>query len=70
MGGGELKDERQYVRKMGLCRNVWFFFIGPCVGFMVFISMLQVLERLVEEGSVCGCVLMGIVLVVVTMKKG
>jgi hypothetical protein len=37
---------------------------------MVFISMLQVLERLVEEGSVCGCVLMGIVLVVVTMKKG
>jgi hypothetical protein len=37
---------------------------------MVFISMLQVLERLVEEGSVYGCVLMGIVLVVVTMKKG
>jgi hypothetical protein len=58
------------LEKWGFVEMFGFFFIGPCVGFMVFISMLQVLERLVEEGSVCGCVLMGIVLVVVTMKKG
>jgi membrane protein DedA with SNARE-associated domain len=46
------------------------FFCWSLCWFYGFFSMLQVLERLVEEGSVCGCVLIGIVLVVVTMKKG